>query len=530
VAVELFERRADPSCRQSRAVTIQRDILSLCRRFGLIDEILRDGTSWSLGRTYRGDREILQTKYASAGPEVHPAFVNYPQYKLEELLYYKAVETPGVTLHYDSTVTDVAQDESGVTAVASSADGSADYEGEYLIAADGIGSRIRRGLDVAFEGWSTDGRFAVADFRADLPYARERRLWFNPPFYPDGIVLMHAIAHDQWRLDWQIDPSADDEAFLQPAAVVRRVRDAIGDDSIDVEVLRANTYSFQQLRAAQFRVGRIFLVGDAAHVVSPFGARGMNSGMEDADNLAWKIAWVTQGRATDSLLETYALEREAAADEHLSVTGATMRFMVPTTDADRQRRDSVLAEAEVDPSSGPAVDSGKLYVPVPYVDSPLTIAAWDAPPTASTDSAPAVGSLEPGHPAIDGYVIHRGERTTLRGFLANQLTLLAVPGSRSNSSAADLQAQLRNSAPLPGVRRAILGRSVSPAAPVRSEVDELIDDHSGELWRAYAGPTDRVFLIRPDAYVAARAEASDADRLVQAVAMRYGMPADGAAS
>jgi hypothetical protein len=435
-----------------------------------------------------------------------------------------------VTLHYNSTVIDVVQDGSGVTATVSGPDGNADFEGEYLIAADGIGSHVRRGLGVSFDGWSTDGRFAVADFRADLPYARERRLWFDPPFYPDGIVLMHAIAHDQWRLDWQLDPSADGEAFLEPGAVVRRVRDAIGDDSTDVEVLRANTYTFQQLRAAQFRVGRVFLVGDAAHVVSPFGARGMNSGMEDADNLAWKVAWVTQGRAAASLLETYAREREAAADEHLSVTGATMRFMVPTTIADRQHRDSVLAEAEVDPASGHAVDSGKLYVPAPYVNSPLTIAAWDSPPVGSTGSAPAPGSLETGHPAIDGHVIHRSERTTLRGFLANQLTLLAVPGSRDHGSDADLPARLLDCAGIRGVQRAILCRSASSPASARTEVEELVDDHAGELWRAYAGLTDRVFLIRPDLYIAARGEATDAGNLVKAVAERLGMPVDGIAS
>jgi 3-(3-hydroxy-phenyl)propionate hydroxylase len=120
----------------------------------------------------------------------------------------------------------------------------------------------------------------VADLEVELDLAAERRLWFDPPFHPNSIVLMHCMGERKWRIDWQVDAASDESAEVRPDRLAGRVRNVLGDRPFTV--LRANTYTFQQRRAGRFRDGRVFLAGDAAHVVSPFGARDMNSGMEDA--------------------------------------------------------------------------------------------------------------------------------------------------------------------------------------------------------------------------------------------------------
>ncbi|RBQ15909.1 pentachlorophenol monooxygenase [Spongiactinospora rosea] len=476
----LLERREQPSCRQSRAVTVQRDILALYDRLGLADEIIDDGASWSLGRTYYGDQEILQLRFPPHGEEIYPPFVNFPQFRIEELLYGAALATGLVDIRLGRTVDGIEQDDSGVRVTAAGPNGPETYAGAYLVAADGIGSGVRRRLGITFDGWQTKGRFLVADFEAELPFERERRLWFNPPFHPEGIVLMHGVARKLWRLDWQIPLDADADELTETGRVEARIATVIGDHP--VRVVRSNTYTFQQCRASAFRSGRAFLVGDAAHVVSPFGARGMNSGMEDAENLAWKLGYVLNGKAGPALLDSYEAERAAAADHNLAVTGASMKFMTPDDESGRQVRDAALAAALADPGQAHRVDCGKLYEPFPYHDSALTAPARLPAPR-----------VRPGAPLPDLRCVDGSRTTTLRAAMAGELTLLAVPGR--NGLISGLNAELDAIAAPAWVRRSIL----APATSGPGVLTVLSD----EMWDIYAGEQDVVYLVRPDCYVAA---------------------------
>ncbi|MFF4415436.1 FAD-dependent monooxygenase [Streptosporangium sp. NPDC001559] len=476
----VLERRDQPSCRQSRAVTVQRDILALYDRLGVADEIVNDGMSWSLGRTYYGDKEILQLRFPPHGEEIYPPFVNFPQFRIEEMLYDAALATGLVDIRLERTVTGFEQDDSGVRVTADGPEGPETHTGAYLVAADGIGSGVRRRLGITFDGWQTKGRFLVADFEAELPFRRERRLWFNPPFYPEGIVLMHGVSRRLWRLDWQIPLDADADALTEPERVRARIATVIGDHP--AKVVRSNTYTFQQCRASAFRSGRAFLVGDAAHVVSPFGARGMNSGMEDAENLAWKLGLVLNGKAGSALLDSYETERAAAADHNLELTGASMRFMTPDGEPGRRERDAALAAAADDPGQAHRVDSGRLYEPFPYYESPLT-----APTVLSSPR------VRPGAPLPDLRCAEGGRATTLRAITAGSLTLLAVPGR--DGLTPGLSAAL-DAIPAPAwVRRRVL--APAPAGPGTLTV------LSDKMWDIYAGEQDVVYLVRPDCYVAA---------------------------
>lgn len=183
----------------------------------------------------------------------------------------------------------------------------------------------------------------------------ERRFYFDPPWNPGRQVLLHPQPNGVWRIDWQV---AEDVQLTDD-----HIRAIVGDKPY--EVVWQSTYRFHQRRAKTFREGRILLAGDAAHVMSPFGARGLNSGICDADNAAWKIAADRNGEAGPKLLESYHVERGAAADENLRITSATMRFLVPGTPEEREKRERAL-------ESGEGIDSGKLFTPFAYTDSPLT--------------------------------------------------------------------------------------------------------------------------------------------------------------
>jgi 3-(3-hydroxy-phenyl)propionate hydroxylase len=506
----VLERNTSPHCGQSRALTVQRDILALFDRLGIVNEILDGGASWSLGRTYYRDQEILQLRWPARAEDVYPAFVNFPQFRIEELLHAEAARSGLVEFRHGRTVVGLQQDAASVIVEAKGPAGQERYVGAYLVGADGIGSTIRKELRIPYDGWNAEGRFLVADFEVDLPLSVERRLWFDPPFSPGGIVLMHCMGERTWRIDWQIDADADEGAELRPERLRERVRNVIGDRPF--AVLRANTYTFQQRRARRFRNGRVFLVGDSAHVVSPFGARGMNSGLEDAENLAWKLGFVLTGQADPALLDTYEIERISAADHHIQVTGETMRFMTPADAEGKARRDAVLEAAAADPTQTDRIDSGKLYEPHPYTTSPLTL---DLEADGSPRSARPEDPTRAGVPVPDGLcqVSGSSERTTLRKTFGGRVSLLAVPAE--GGAGHDLARRLAEVPAPTSVRRYLLTRPDTMTG--NPPGIDVISDSTGALVSAYSGPRDQLYLVRPDCYLAVRIELAAPDALANAV-------------
>ncbi|HEX7308315.1 FAD-dependent monooxygenase [Lentzea sp.] len=331
----------------SRSICVQRDVLEILERVGVGQAVADAGVTWYTGRTYHRDREVLTLTFPEA--EGFPPFVNTPQTVVEQLLEDRVRAEPLVELRYGHALTGLAQDDAGVV----TRDG---IRATHCIAADGAHSTVRRLLGIPFDGFSFDDRFIIADVRVDLDFETpERRFYFDPPWNPGRQVLLHPQPDGVWRIDWQV---AGDVQLTDA-----HVRAIVGDRPY--EVVWQSTYRFHQRRAATLRDGRVLLAGDAAHVMSPFGARGLNSGICDADNAAWKIAADRAGEAGPGLLASYDAERGAAADENLRVTGATMRFLVPGTPEEREERERAL-------DSGEGIDSGKLFTPFSYAASPLT--------------------------------------------------------------------------------------------------------------------------------------------------------------
>jgi 2-polyprenyl-6-methoxyphenol hydroxylase-like FAD-dependent oxidoreductase len=328
----------------SRAIVLAHDALATFRRVGC-EEIPRKVVRLRLARTYLGETELFTRELPPELPDGLPAVANLQQTFTERALLRRAAETGLVDVRFDAAVTGLRRHNASVTL---ELDGDNVTAG-YVIGADGAHSTVRKSLGVDFPGESFHDRFLIADIRAELPFPRdERRFYFNPPSNPGRQILIHPQPDGQWRIDWQVPPETDPEAGLDD-----RIRALVGDTSYELVWLSA--YRFHSRLATRFRVGRVFLAGDAAHLMAPFGARGMNSGVEDATAAAQAIA--------TGDFDAYERERRPVAIENLRVTGATMRFMAPPTPLHRLWRNAILRGSLHVPPLRRFVNSGKLPTP-----------------------------------------------------------------------------------------------------------------------------------------------------------------------
>jgi 2-polyprenyl-6-methoxyphenol hydroxylase-like FAD-dependent oxidoreductase len=405
----------------SRAIVLARHALATFRRLGC-GEIVERGVVLDRARTYVGERELFTVEFERPRGDELPAFVNLQQTHTERLLL---ARVDGV--RFGSRITGLHQDDERVTL--RTEDG--EVEASYVVACDGTRSTVRRLLGLDFPGKSFHDRFLIADVRAELPRfdRNERRFFFDPPSNPGRQILVHPQPDGEWRIDWQVPPETDAEGERHSGALDRRVRALVGDAPYELVWLTA--YRFHQRLAPRFRVGRVFLAGDAAHEMSVFGARGLNSGVEDATNLAWKLALVLEGDAPDSLLDSYERERRSAAQENLRVTGATMRFMAPPSPLHRLYRNAVLRGSLRVPALRRFVNSGKLATPAVYpgdgpVGKPLAVGAE------VVDDA--------GH----GFTVaaHEGERLLVRpdGYAAARLDGISLQAALGSALRGDLPA------------------------------------------------------------------------------------------
>ncbi|HEX5190348.1 MAG TPA: FAD-dependent monooxygenase, partial [Streptosporangiaceae bacterium] len=317
---------ADRAHAGSRAICFQRDVLDVFDRVGCADAMVAEGVTWTTGRTYYRSRELFAVTFAVAGAGTLPPWINISQASVERYLLARARAEPLIELRFCHEVTGVAADEDGVSVRA----GGSVIRGSHLVGADGSRSAVRRLLGIGFPGRSFDDQFLICDIKAELSFPSERRFFFDPSWNPGRQVLVHHCPHGVWRIDWQVPAGFDLDAERSSGALDERIRQITG--GLPYEIVWATAYRFHERIAAAFAAGRVFLAGDAAHLYAPFGARGLNSGAQDAENLAWKLAFVRRGWAPPSLLASYDLERAAAARENLRVTCATMEFLVPQTD------------------------------------------------------------------------------------------------------------------------------------------------------------------------------------------------------
>ena len=371
----LLEAKPELLKQGSKACLIQGDVLEILDKFGRAEQIRDEGVTWTVARTYVRDKVIRSAEYPRGlgfGP-----FVNISQHRIEQILVDAAAREPLCDLRWGHEVVAVSQDDDGVTVRVKTADGERDLRFRHLVAADGVRSRLRELMDVEWTGYTHQDRFLITDIRAKLPLAKERHFHYDPSFNPGRQLVMHPQPNDIWRIDWQLPPDADIEAERADGRFEQRVRAVIGD--IPYEIDWVSTYRFHQRVVSRLRVGRVLFAGDAAHSLPPYGSRGMNSGIQDADNLAWKLAFIHNGFAGEELLETYHTERYAAAKENLRVTEATIQFMVPPNRIRRWARAALLGLSHTLGLARKHVNSGRMAEPYVYTRSPIVQPVADDP-------------------------------------------------------------------------------------------------------------------------------------------------------
>ena len=357
----------------SRAICFAKRTLEIFDRLGCGDRMVNKGVSWNLGRVFFKNEEIYNFDLLPEAGHARPAFINLQQYYVEGFLAERAAELPLIDVRWKNSVTGAVQHDDHVVLTVETPDGPYELQADYVAACDGGRSSMRRLLGQESKGRQFKDRFLIADVKMKLDRPAERWFWFDPDFHRNQSVLLHMQPDNVWRIDFQLGWDADPEEEKKPEKIIPRVKALLGDDAqFDLEW--ASVYTFSCLRMDQFQVGRVLFAGDAAHGVSPFGARGANSGVQDAENLAWKLAAVVQGRASDALLATYGQEREYAADENILNSTRATDFITPKSEVSRLFRDAVLQLAKKHLFARTLVNSGRLSVPTTLHHSSLNTA------------------------------------------------------------------------------------------------------------------------------------------------------------
>lgn len=493
----------------SRGLCYAKRTLEVLDRLGVGQPVVDKGVTWNVGRTFFDTEEVFHFNLLPEAGHERPGMVNLQQYYLEEYLVKRACELPGIELRWLHKVVKVEPHGQGATLQVETPEGNFTLEADWLVVADGARSPIRRMLGLEIEGKVFQDRFLIADVVMSADFPAERWFWFDPPFHRGQSVLLHREADNVWRIDFQLGWDADPEEEKKPEKVIPRIQAMLAHAQPAASAVQpaategsqpaprefslewVSVYTFQCRRMPQFRHGRVLFAGDAAHQVSPFGARGANSGIQDADNLAWKLKAVIDGVAPEALLDSYSTERGFAADENLLNSTRSTDFITPKSATSKLFRNAVLGLAREHAFARGLVNSGRLSVP-----SHLTQSTLNTP-----DAEPFDGWMAPGAPLDDAPVVRNGQDDWLLRQLGGGFTLLVFGDAEI----------ILPATPLPlSVRRVKLPGSLVVAG-------DLIDSEGLVSRRCDARP-GTVYLIRPDQHVAARWRRFDATALQAALA------------
>ena len=521
----------------SRAVCYAKRSLEILDRLGCGEPVVEHGISWNRGRVFLRDSEVYGFDLLPEPGHERPAFVNLQQYHFEENLVQRAAQWPNLTLRWGHRVTGVEPSDAHVHVTIDTPDGPYTLTCAWLVACDGARSPVRHLLGLESHGQVFRDRFLIADVLMKADYPTERWFWFDPPFHPGQSVLLHRQADHVWRVDFQLGWDADPELEKQPERVMQRLKAMLGDREFELEWV--SVYTFQCRRIDHFRHGRVLFAGDAAHQVSPFGARGANSGIQDADALGWRLAAVIDGTAHERVLDHWAHERERAADENILNSTRSTDFITPKSAVAHAFREATLELAASMPFARRLVNSGRLSTPSVADTSP---ASTPDVPGASEPRGPGhapvchqgfdAPSMRPGAPSVDAPVrTPDGQPLWWLRCLTGDFTVLMFARTTDLPQRAAQGTGLRELARLRGLPQPQVVLVVSADTGVQLiETDlgkaRLLIDHEGLLSARCGAGIDTVYLLRPDQHVCARWHAPDPGAVLDAMARALGQAPD----
>ncbi len=476
----------------SRAICYSKRTLEILDRLGCGEPVARKGVGWSVGKVHFRDELVYSFDLLPEPAHHRPAFINLQQYYFEQYLVERAQALPACDLRWRNKVVGVEPGVDRATLRVDTPDGEYTLECQWLIACDGARSTVRSQLDLESEGQVFRDRFLIVDIRMHSDFPPERRFWFDPPFHRHQSALLHRQPDDVWRVDFQLGWEADPDEERKPERILPRLAAMLGSE-VQYEIEWASVYTFSCRRMAKFRHGCVIFAGDSAHLVSPFGARGANSGVQDADNLVWKLDLVLKELAPDALIDSYDTERVGAADENIRHSTRATDFITPKSAMSRMFRDAALQLAKHHPFARRLVNSGRLSVPAVLSASPLNT------PDADADFPAGPGAMVPGAAAADAPVAGPlGE--WLLGYLGGGFTLLAFGAAVPAADVAALAA-------------APISCSVVQVGGPTADGTTTIEDRDGYVKARYAGCDGTCYLFRPDQHVCARWRRFDRERV-----------------
>src|SRR3981081_3020869 len=377
----------------SRAICFSKRSLEYWDRLGVGSRMVDKGVVWSVGKIFHGASQLYQFNLLPEQGHKRPAFINLQQFYAEAYLVDRVQELAAIDLRWRNKVIGLEQRNDHAILTIETPDGTYRMRAAYVVACDGARSSLRQMVGAEFTGQVFEDQFLIADVKMTAEFPTERWFWFDPPFHAGRSALLHKQPDDVWRIELQLHPDADPAIEKRPENVRPRIARMLGHEKFEFEWI--SLYKFQCRRMDKFIHGRVIFAGDSAHSVSAFGARGANSGLEDAENLAWKLDRVLRKSSPEGLLESYHIERSLAADENIRESTRSTDFMAPSSAQESRLRRAVLALAKETEFGKRMINGGRLSVPSTY-DSPLSTddtELWRGGPRpgASMADAPVAG-------------------------------------------------------------------------------------------------------------------------------------------
>ncbi|MAM59910.1 FAD-dependent oxidoreductase [Maritimibacter sp. UBA3975] len=465
----------------SRAICFAKRCLEVADRYGCGEPMLEKGVVWNLGKVFHKEGKIYEFNLLPEEGHKYPAFINLQQPYFERFMVdrLRALQAEGkpIEIRGKNRVDNIEVKDDHVVLDVMTPDGPYKIEADWLVAADGANSPTRDMLGLDFTGKVFQDSFLIADIRMkNVEFPTERWFWFDPTHGSGASTLLHKQPDDVWRIDFQIGWDVDRKEEMKEENIRRRLDAMLGD--VEYEMVWSSIYTFQCKRMETFRHGPVLFAGDAAHQVSPFGARGANSGMQDVDNLGWKLGMVLKGQAPVALLDSYSEERVHGADENILNSTRSTDFITPKTEISKTFRDAVLTLAAKHAFARPLVNSGRLSVPCVY--DGLSLNGPDQLPGGPERT-------RVGAPMVDAPL----GNDWLLGQVGGHFTLLTIDADAPESLDVD-------------------GVDVTRLALSAEGNPELAERYLGDAKAA-------VYLIRPDQHVAARWERFDTASVRRAV-------------
>lgn len=490
----------DDYCAGSRAICISRRSQEILSWAGADQPLMATGLPWTGGRSYFRDREVLHFEMPHDPLQRYAPMVNIQQYSIEEYAHQAMQRHPGqAALQWSARVAGLQADADGVTVEVDAGGQRQTVRADWLIACDGGRSTVRETMGLKLEGMQYEGRYVIVDIEQASSRPVERLAWFDPPSNPGSTLLMHRQPGNVWRVDYQIRDDEDPDEAVKPENVLPRVQshlDMIGETA-PWKPLWISIYNAKCLTLDQYRHGRVLFAGDAGHLVPIFGVRGLNSGLDDAGNLAWKLAWVLKGQAPVQLLDSYSVERVHATRQNLAYGAKSTEFMAPPDFGFRLMREAALRLALADETVRSLINP-RQSAPISYDTSPLNLA----------DGAPQAGpAAAPGQPAPDALLQDGDAPRYLSECFGRGFVALAVSPAAPLSAELDALAAATQGLP-------------HPLQVVRVGADGWHDAH-GQLRQRYGAADGMVYLLRPDGYVLGRWTAPHAATLRAALIPYY---------